>query len=265
VGFTHPPVGLTGRGRGPELIREQLDSGVSGWPSSCFPPEQAGLPHAPSTIATAHSRPSMPSLAAVLDRLDAECERSNWKHRDEEPLDSSEAPRTIHMGRIQDVLGSRSFGPILLVSGLFCVTPVGVVPGVPTMLAFLVLLVSVQQVAGKESLWLPSFMRDRELKTRRVAKSVQILRRVAGPLDRIFRARLTWLVEGGGARAVGGLTALMALLIPPLEFVPFSVTIPAVALAGIGLGILTRDGLLLLGTVALVAGAFVLLARGVLL
>jgi hypothetical protein len=205
----------------------------------------------------------MDSLGEVLDRLDAECKRSTRRFAQvaagREKIARDEDARTIHIGSIPTVLGARAFGPILVVAGLFCVTPVGVIPGVPTMLAILVLIVSVQHVVGKDSLWLPGFILRRELKTRRVARSVELLRHVARPIDRFFRPRLTWLVEGGGARVVGLTTALMAVFIPPLEFVPFSVTIPAVALAGFGLGILIRDGLLLLATFLFVAGAFTVL------
>lgn len=204
----------------------------------------------------------MSSLAAVLDRLDAECELSARRYQEEKG--GSGDDRTMQVARMHEVLGSRSFGPILVVAGLFCITPVGVVPGVPTLLAILVLTVSLQQVAGRDSLWLPRFLLDRRVSTRKVARSVEILRHVAGPVDRIFTARMTWLVEGGGARAVGGVTAVMAVLIPPLEFVPFSVTIPAVAIAGFGLGILTRDGLLLLVTAIFVIVAMTLVARQVL-
>jgi hypothetical protein len=208
----------------------------------------------------------MDSLGDVLDRLDAECRRSTRRFAQVGGVAAGDANApTIHVESVLTVLGARAFGPTLVVAGLFCVTPVGVVPGVPTMLAILVLVVSVQHVAGKNSLWLPDFILERELKTRRVSRSVELLRHVARPVDRVFRQRLTWLVDGGGARAVGLTTALMAVLIPPLEFVPFSVTIPALALTGFGLGILTRDGLLLLGTFLFVAGAFTLVAREVLL
>lgn len=75
----------------------------------------------------------------------------------EQLLDAaSEAGDGSKMASVDDLLdsvGHRSFGPLLLILALVAFTPLGGIPGLPTVLAAMVILVAAQLVVGKKRFW----------------------------------------------------------------------------------------------------------------
>lgn len=70
----------------------------------------------------------------------------------------------VSLRGILEVVGHRSFGPLLLVTGLFTLAPIiGDIPGVPTIIGMIVFLISVQLLFKREHLWLPHFLLDRSV------------------------------------------------------------------------------------------------------
>src|SRR5690606_20136787 len=62
----------------------------------------------------------------------------------------------VTLGAVMEAVGGRSFGPLLLIAGLVTLAPViGDIPGVPTMMALLVLSIVAQLLFHSEHLWLP--------------------------------------------------------------------------------------------------------------
>jgi hypothetical protein len=58
--------------------------------------------------------------------------------------------------------------------------------------------------------------------------------------------RLPWLTGYIGIRVTALICLLIALAMPPMEFIPFSANGAGLALALLGLGLVARDGLVLL-------------------
>lgn len=144
-------------------------------------------------------------------------------------------------------LGARSFGPLLLLAGVITLAPlIGDIPGVPTLLALVVLLVASQLVIGRDHMWLPRWLLHRAIARDKVERSVAWLRRPARFVDRMLRPRLVLLTSGPGARAIAVACIVIALAMPPMELVPFSANGAGVALCAFGLGLIARDGLLAL-------------------
>lgn len=105
----------------------------------------------------------------------------------------------VTLGALIDEIGTRSFGPLLLLAGLVTVMPiVGDIPGVPTVMALLVLLVAGQLLLGREHFWLPRWVLDRRVRRDRLVRALGWLRRPARWVDRLLRPRLAWLVRGPG-------------------------------------------------------------------
>lgn len=70
------------------------------------------------------------------------------------------------VGDVTGALGDRGFGPFLFVPALIEISPIGGVPGVPTLLALIIALFAVQIVMGRDEMWLPGFLEgDRSLAT----------------------------------------------------------------------------------------------------
>lgn len=170
---------------------------------------------------------------------------------------------TITFDDVLDAAGRRSFGPFVLVAGLTILMPViGDIPGVPSAVAVMLLLVAGQQVAGREQVWFPAWVRNRKAKSTKVRRGIRKLRRPARFVDRLVKPRLTWLTHGRGQRVAAVLTLVLALCIPMMDFVPFSANLAGATLLLLGLGLIAHDGLLMLGgalaalaSVAVVVGA----------
>lgn len=149
----------------------------------------------------------------------------------------------VRLGDLHDLIGVRAFGPLLLLMALVALTPIGAVPALPTALAIAVILIAGQVVLGRNRLWLPKFVEQRQVSSSKIKKAVRALSRPARWLDAVVRPRLERLTEPPFDRLVAGACVGIALLIPPLELVPFGVAAPALALALMGLALTARDGL----------------------
>lgn len=156
---------------------------------------------------------------------------------------------------IRDVLeelGRRTFAPLLLLPGLLTLLPVGGIPGVPTIMGILVLVVSVQLLCGRKTFWLPSWLLDRSVSSAKLEKSRRWMLRPARFIDHLMRPRLTAIVNGGGIYVIAIFSIVVALMMPPMELVPFSAIGAGLALTLFGLALLADDGLVaLLGMIAM--------------
>lgn len=166
----------------------------------------------------------------------------------------------VSVGEIMKAVGRRSFGPLLFLGGLLGMTPVSAVPTAPSLIALITILVSVQLLFGRESVWIPRFIEKLSVKADKVKKTVQVSRRPARIVDRLVKPRLEALTRPWADRLVALVCMLLAMAVPPLELLPFVAFVPATAIALFGLGLLARDGLLVLVAFAASTSAVGLLA-----
>ena len=153
--------------------------------------------------------------------------------------------------RVADVLddfGARSFGPFIMIPAVLEITPVGGIPGVPTVLALFIALIAIQLLVGRDHVWMPRFVQQRSVGSKKLHKSVRKLRGLANFLDHHSEGRLESLTQGAAIRLVAAAVILLCCTVPPLEFLPFASTIPMLAIAVLGLALTVRDGALLLGS-----------------
>jgi len=169
----------------------------------------------------------------------------------------------VTVGEMLTSLGSRSYGPLLLVPPLIELSPIGGIPGVPTALAAIIVLVAAQIVVGRQQFWLPEFLAKRSVSADRLEKAVGKLRPLAGWLDRWFYGRLPFLTEGPMIRLSAVACILLALTVPPLELLPFASSAPMAAIAMFGLALLVHDGALMIAA-WLLAGMAVAFGFGLL-
>lgn len=152
----------------------------------------------------------------------------------------------VSVGEIMETIGKRSFGPLLLLGGLLGMTPVAAVPTAPSIIALITILVSVQLLFGRESVWIPRFLEKLSVKADKVKKTVKVSRKPARIVDRMVKPRLEALTRPWADRVVALVCMLVAMIVPPLELLPFVAFVPAAAIATFGLGLIARDGLLVL-------------------
>ena len=154
------------------------------------------------------------------------------------------AKTEVSLRELRDVIGRRSFAPLLLATSIVGFTPLGGVPGVPTTLATIVVIIALQIVMGFESLWLPKFLLDRKVEGKKLVRGAKSLRPVARAIDRAIRPRLMFLTQRPTSYVIAVVCVMIALTVPPLELVPF-VDIPLWgALVAFSLALVAHDGLL---------------------
>lgn len=163
----------------------------------------------------------------------------------------------VTLEAILDSVGRRSFGPMILVPGLIVVAPIiGDIPGVPTLFALVVFLTSIQLLFGAEHFWLPKWLLNRSMPRARLMKALDWMYKPARFVDRFLHPRLTWLVDNGASRyLVASMSLLVSIMLPVMEFIPFSATIGGAALVCFGLALVARDGLLVLFSILFTGGA----------
>lgn len=185
------------------------------------------------------SSASPESLGDILDRFD----------------ELAQQDARVSVADLVDAVGTRSYGPFLVVPALIELSPVGGVPGVPTALAAVVVLFAAQMLLGRRRLWIPGWIARRSLSAQRLARLVTAVRPMAQRLDRWFHGRLRALTSGVGMRVAALACIGLALMVPPLELFPFASSAPMGAIALIGLALLVRDGVLMVVASALTCGA----------
>jgi hypothetical protein len=167
--------------------------------------------------------------------------------------------KKISVRDLRDLVGTRSFAPLLLIVSLIGFTPLGGIPGVPTILATIVVLAASQLIIGFNSLWLPTFLLDRKVDGRKLEKSAKSLRPFARMIDKVIRPRLTVLTNRPFLYVAALICILIAVAVPPLELVPF-VDIPLwAALVAFSLALAAHDGLLMIAALVLTATGVVLI------
>lgn len=159
----------------------------------------------------------------------------------------------VSLEHVLEAAGRNSFGALILLAGLVTLAPlVGDIPGVPTLMAILVALTAVQLFIGRTVFWLPRWMVDRSLTRRNLDRALRGCAPPARFIDRLCRPRLTWAVRGAGRYLVASVALFVALLMPAMEFIPFSANGAGFTLTVLGLAILEDDGLLALIALGLI-------------
>ncbi|MEX1214484.1 exopolysaccharide biosynthesis protein [Saccharospirillum sp.] len=153
--------------------------------------------------------------------------------------------RQVSLEDVLSKVGRRSFGPVLLIVGLITMAPlVGDIPGVPTMMAVIVMLTAVQLLLGREYFWLPKWLLNRSIASDKLHKALGWSRKPAQFIDRLLRQRLVVLAQGKANYAIAVVCLIIAAAMPLMEVVPFSANGAGIGLTAFGLALIARDGLL---------------------
>ena len=137
--------------------------------------------------------------------------------------------------------GMLMFCIILMVPFLFPVS----VPGVSTVFSAVVIYTGLGIMLDRRGPWLPARLMDRTVATRKLVPALQRGSRLFARLDRMSRPRMPSMTGSAAIRRANGLVLLLAgiLLIFPLGGVPFSNTLPALAVLFVAAGMAQRDGI----------------------
>ncbi|MEM1103836.1 MAG: exopolysaccharide biosynthesis protein [Pseudomonadota bacterium] len=149
---------------------------------------------------------------------------------------------TATLGMVFEELEERGFGLLLLLLALPCCLPF--VYLLPQIVAVPMLLLSVQMASGRHSPWLPGNLKNRSVPLAALRNVVERAGRYVGWIERLAHPRLLPLTSHGASRVLGALLAIpCASILVPL---PSTNTVPGIGVAIASVGLIERDGLLVL-------------------
>lgn len=160
-------------------------------------------------------------------------------------------PESVPLSDVVEMLGREGLLMLCVFLTLPFMVPVSV-PGISTVFGVCILLIGLSVMLNRK-MWLPKILMKRTVPTTRLrvamGKGAIWLER----LERISHPRLRVLTHGPIITCFNGFKLVVAalLLMAPLGLVPLSNTLPGLAILFLSVGILQRDGgLILLGYLA---------------
>jgi len=152
-------------------------------------------------------------------------------------------PTEITLREILDMIGDDSLMFLTIFLSLVFLVPVSI-PGVSTVFGSAILLIGISRLF-RRGLWLPERIAHRTIGAE---KLTEVLNRALvwfRRLERISRPhRMNWLTSEGKMDIFNSLSFIFAavLLMVPFGFIPFSNTLPAIALIFLAVGSMQKDG-----------------------
>lgn len=162
----------------------------------------------------------------------------------------------LTLNEIVEAFGERGFGALILMIALISLLPWP--PGSKLILSVPIILLSLELAFQRPSVWLPRWALGRSMPRKVFARGVGKAIRPIRFVERLSRPRLPWLTGEAADVATGAACVFLAVMMALP--VPFGDMLPGVTLILFGLGIMQRDGVVVilaaLGTAACVAYLF---------
>ncbi|MEM9796972.1 MAG: exopolysaccharide biosynthesis protein [Pseudomonadota bacterium] len=172
----------------------------------------------------------MTKAMEMIDTLDAAAE------------DDADGTGRVRLGDLAQELGRRGVGAFIMVPAALELTPIGGLPGVPTILALIVSIFCAQIALGREHMWLPTVLENRTVSAKRLGAAAERLAPAARWADRHLGRHLTALVRDPAPRIAALAVIALCCAVPLLELVPFASSIPMGTAALFGLALVMGDG-----------------------
>ena len=164
-------------------------------------------------------------------------------------------PGGVTITETLNLVGNDSLLFLTIFLSLVFLVPVSI-PGVSTVFGLTILLIGITRLFGR-NLWTPTFIANRIVSTDKLCVALNRALVWFHRLERVSRPhRLNWLASSGVIAFMNNCALILAalLLMAPFGMIPFSNTLPALALIFLSIGLLQRDGIcILLGYVTIVA------------
>ncbi|WP_246617348.1 exopolysaccharide biosynthesis protein [Rhizobium populisoli] len=153
----------------------------------------------------------------------------------------------VTLRALMNAVGEQGLLILCAIASLPFLLPVSI-PGVSTVFGAAIILISLA-IAANRLPWLPKKILDRELDTKKLVPALQRGLGIVSRLDRLLKPRLIALTTGLFVNRLNALAITLAgvLLMFPLGLIPFSNTLPGIAILLLSTGMIQRDGAVVLG------------------
>jgi hypothetical protein len=153
----------------------------------------------------------------------------------------------LRLGQVVAALGDRGYGLLIFILSLPNVLPI-YIPGLSAVFGVPLALIALQMMLGLPRPWLPQALLRRPLRRQEFAGMTRRILPWLARLERALKPRLPILTSPWAERAIG-LFALMLAIMLALP-IPFTGIPLGAALALMGIGLLERDGFVLMAGLA---------------
>jgi hypothetical protein len=152
------------------------------------------------------------------------------------------AGATASLGDVIDRLDERGFGLLFFLLALPCIPPFVYV--LPQIVSLPMLGLSGQMAMGRKSPWFPESIRKRTFSIDEFRKVLDRMEKYIRFVERFSHPRLRAVTGHGASRAIGGLLAIpsISILVPLIG----TNTVPSIGIACVSLGLISRDGVLVI-------------------
>ncbi len=149
----------------------------------------------------------------------------------------------VTLGHLLQLVGPDGLMLLVALLSLVFLIPVSI-PGVSTVFGLAILMISVSRLFGRD-LWMPQRFQRRVIPTEKLMPAFKRAFTWLHRLEKISKPRrLEWLAADGVIGVINSCALILGavLLMMPFGLIPFSNTIPALALLCLAIGIVQRDG-----------------------
>lgn len=156
-------------------------------------------------------------------------------------------PTEVTLIEIMDIVGADSLLLLTIFLSLIFLVPVSI-PGVSTVFGSAILLVGITRLFARK-LWLPERIGTRKLSAEKLREGFKKALVWFHRLEKVSKPhRLRGLTSKGLMTVLNNLSFILAavLLMMPFGLIPFSNTLPAVALIFLAIGMMQQDGVSIL-------------------
>ena len=165
---------------------------------------------------------------------------------------------TFEFAEFWDVMEKRGFGPMLALPSFIACTPIGAIPGIPSLAGGTILLIALQILLGRRHPWLPQRVMQLNCDADQLRHIVEKVKPYAVRVDRFLVPRCFFMRQPVFRSFIALCCAGCGLVMIPLELIPFMGLIPAFAVFIMAIGMATDDGAVALFGVSLSLFGFVL-------
>lgn len=160
-------------------------------------------------------------------------------------IDSIDEP-TVTLRRLFDLVGEQGLLFLCAILTIPFLLPISI-PGVSAVFGSGIILIAAG-ITRNRLPWMPRRLLDRELDAQKLTGILQRGARIVARIERFIKPRLKGITSRGLAARINGLALIFGgiLLLLPLGLIPFSNTLPAYGILFLAIGMIQRDGLLVI-------------------
>lgn len=159
-------------------------------------------------------------------------------------LKTHQHSETLTYGELINALGEQAFGLITILFALPSALPISVIPGFSFIFGLPIVFIAVHLIIGRRSLWLPKKLANYRVNLKKLDAVAKKTLPTIMVIERYLKPRLLFLSSSIMERVLGVVLLILSLLL--LLPIPFSNFFFASLIICFGLGLVEKDGLLML-------------------